>query len=77
MTLTVECAQLLDGNWFAEVPQLPGVQAHGISRDAATQGALSLAYRLLEDESRAGVSRVDNEVYGRESERRVGVVPAS
>ncbi len=77
MTLTVECAQMLDGNWFAEVPQLPGVQAHGTTRDAATQGALSLAYRLLEDESRAGVGRVDNEVYGRQSERGISIAPAS
>ena len=77
MTLTVECAQLLDGNWFAEVPQLPGVQAHGVTRDAATQGALSLAYRLLEDESRAGVSRVDSEMYGRQSERGSNIATAS
>lgn len=77
MTLTVECAQMLDGNWFAEVPQLPGVQAHGVTRDAATQGALSLAYRLLQDESRASDSRVDTETYGRQSERGINVASAS
>ena len=76
MTLTVECEQEFEGRWFAEVPQLPGVHGYGSTRDAATQQALLLAYQLLEAESRLGVKRADaDEVYGRQSERRLSAAP--
>ena len=76
MTLTVECEQEFEGRWFAEVPQLPGVHGYGSTRDAATQQALSLAYQMLEAESRLGVKRADgDEVYGRQSERRLSSAP--
>ncbi|MET0790393.1 MAG: type II toxin-antitoxin system HicB family antitoxin [Polyangiaceae bacterium] len=76
MTLTVECEQEFEGRWFAEVPQLPGVHGYGPTRDAATQEALSLAFRMLEDESRLGVKRAEtDELYGRQSERRLSVAP--
>jgi predicted RNase H-like HicB family nuclease len=77
MTLTVECAKEFEGRWFAEVPQLPGVRAYGTTRDAATEQALSIVCRVLEDERRLGVQRSDTvDVYGRESERRLSVVAA-
>jgi len=71
MTLTVECEEQLEGRWFAEVPQLPGVHAYGETRDAATEHALSLVYRVLENARSSGKERADAaEVYGRQSERR-------
>ena len=76
MTLTVECEQEFEGRWFAEVPQLPGVKGYGTTRDAATEQALSLAYQMLEDESRLGIQRADaDELYGRQSERGLSVAP--
>lgn len=76
MTLTVECEQELEGRWFAEVPQLPGVHGYGSTRDAATQQALLLAYRMLEDESRMGIKRLEaDELFGRQSERSFSAAP--
>jgi predicted RNase H-like HicB family nuclease len=73
MTITLECAQLLGGRWLAEVPQLPGVQAYGTTRDAAAEQALAMLYQVLDDERRQGVQRGEAlDVYGRESERRLG-----
>jgi len=74
MTLTVECAKEFEGRWFAEVPQLPGIRAYGATRDAATEQALSMVYRVLENDRRVGVQRSDTfEIYGRESERRLSI----
>lgn len=74
MTITLECAQEFEGRWLAEVPQMPGVQAYGMTRDAAAEEALAIVYRLLEDARRLGVQRTDTaDVFGRESERRIGV----
>ena len=70
MTITLECAQQLGGRWLAEVPQLPGVQAYGTTRDAAAEQALAMLYRVLDDERRQGVHRGEAlDVYGRQSER--------
>jgi predicted RNase H-like HicB family nuclease len=73
MTITLECVQETTGRWFAEVPQIPGVQAYGTTRDAAAEEALAMVYRLLDDARRLGVPRADTaDVFGRESERRPG-----
>jgi hypothetical protein len=78
MTLTVECEQEFEGRWLAEVPQLHGIRAYGATRAAATEQALLLAYRLLEDESRLGMKRLEpDELYGRQSERVVAASPVS
>ncbi len=78
MTLTVECAKEFEGRWYAEVPQLPGVHAYGTTRDAATEEALSIVYRVLEAQRRQGVANVDTaDVYGRQSERRLSVAALS
>jgi hypothetical protein len=75
MTLTVECAKDFEGRWFAEVPQLPGVRAYGATRDAATEQALSMVYRVLENDRRLCVQPSDTaDVFGRESERRLSIV---
>ena len=74
MTITLECAQQVEGRWLAEVPQLPGVQAYGTTRDAAAEEALAMVYRVLDDARRQGVPRSDTaDVFGRQSERCLGV----
>ncbi|HYQ03638.1 MAG TPA: hypothetical protein VER96_33425 [Polyangiaceae bacterium] len=71
MTITLECAQEITGRWCAEVPQIPGVQAYGTTRDAAAEEALAMVYRVLDDARRLGVHRTDTaDVFGRQSERR-------
>lgn len=71
MTITLECAQENTGRWFAEVPQIPGVHAYGVTRDAAAEEALAMVYRVLDDARRLGVQRAETaDVFGRQSERR-------
>lgn len=47
MNLTLEIEIEADGRWLAEVPQLPGVLAYGVSRDDAMAKAQVLALRVL------------------------------
>ncbi len=76
MTITLECAQEVEGRWLAEVPQLPGLRAYGSTRDAAAEQALAMLYRVLDDRRRLGVQGAETlDVYGRQSERRIGVAP--
>ena len=49
MYLTLEIDREEDGRFIAEVPDLPGVLAHGASRDAAVARAQALALRVLAD----------------------------
>ena len=75
MTITLECAQENNGRWCAEVPQIPGVHGYGTTRDAATEQALAMVYRVLDDARRLGVDRTETaDVFGRQSERRPNVV---
>ena len=74
MTITLECAEETAGRWFAEVPQIPGVHAYGMTRDAAAEEALAMLYRVLEDARRLGVQGTETaDVFGRQSERRLSV----
>jgi len=76
MTITLECAQEGEGRWLAEVPQLPGVQAYGTTRDAAADEALAMLYRVLDDRRRLGAQGAEAlDVYGRQSERPPAVAP--
>jgi predicted RNase H-like HicB family nuclease len=47
MNLTLECEQELDGRWVAEVPELPGVLAYGVSPSQAMAKAQVLALRVI------------------------------
>jgi predicted RNase H-like HicB family nuclease len=47
MNLTLEIEREEDGRWLAEVPQLPGVLAYGVTREAAMATAQVLALRIL------------------------------
>lgn len=47
MDYTIEYEQEADGRWLAEVPQLPGVLAYGVSSDEAMRKAEVLALRVL------------------------------
>jgi predicted RNase H-like HicB family nuclease len=45
LTLEFECEE--DGRWLAEVPELPGVLAYGLSPADAMAKAQALALRVL------------------------------
>ena len=47
MNLTLECEQEADGRWIAEVPELPGVMAYGMSPNDAMAKAQVLALRVI------------------------------
>jgi predicted RNase H-like HicB family nuclease len=47
MKFTIEHEREEDGRWLAEVPELPGVLAYGITADEAMAKAEVLALRVL------------------------------
>ena len=47
MTLHIELEQEVDGRWIAEVTDLPGVLAYGVTRADAVARVQALALRVL------------------------------
>ncbi len=56
MTFTVEYEREDDGRWLAEVNELPGVLAYGLTSDEAIAKAQALALRVLADRLEQGES---------------------
>lgn len=59
MQLTVEIEREDDGRWIAEVPDLVGVLAYGMSRDEAIAHVEALALRVLADQLEHGEAGPD------------------
>ena len=57
MNLTIETELEADGRWIAEVPQLPGVLAYGISAEDASTKAEILALRVLAERLEQGEAK--------------------
>jgi predicted RNase H-like HicB family nuclease len=57
MNFTLECEQEVDGRWFAEVPELPGVLAYGSSSADAMAKAEVLALRVIAERLENGESK--------------------
>ncbi len=49
MIFKVETEQEADGRWIAEVPELPGTLAYGVSEDEAIARVQALALRVVAD----------------------------
>ena len=49
MKLIVEIEREDDGRWLAEITELPGVMAYGVSQDEAKARAQALALRVIAD----------------------------
>jgi len=49
MPLTIEIEKEEDGRWIAIVPQLPGTQKYGASREEAIRLVKALALRVVAD----------------------------
>ena len=50
MNFNLECEREIDGRWLAEVPELPGVLAYGVTADEAMAKAETLALRVLAEQ---------------------------
>ena len=59
MTFKVEVEQEDDGRWLAEVVELPGVLAYGVTPDEARAKVQSLALRVLADRLEHGEAGPD------------------
>ena len=55
MNFEVELEQEMDGRWIAEIPEIPGVLAYGVTPLQAGARARALALRVLAD-------RLENEM---------------
>jgi predicted RNase H-like HicB family nuclease len=49
MTLHIQVEQEADGRWLAEVNDVPGVMAYGVTRPDAVAKVQALALRVLAD----------------------------
>jgi predicted RNase H-like HicB family nuclease len=50
MKLTIETDREDDGRWIAEVPELAGVLAYGVTQEEAMAKAEALAFRVLAEQ---------------------------
>lgn len=57
MNFTLECEQEVDGRWLAEVVELPGALAYGVTQDEAMAKAEALALRVLAERLEHGEVR--------------------
>lgn len=57
MHFTLECELEDDGRWLAEVPQLPGVLAYGVSAGEAMAKAEVLALRVMAERLEHGEAK--------------------
>lgn len=54
MTFTVETEQETDGRWIAEIAQIPGAMAYGVTRDEAIARVEALGLRVLAERIEQG-----------------------
>jgi len=57
MDFEIDYEQESDGRWLAEITNLPGVLAYGLTRDDAIGKAEALALRVLAERIETGDSR--------------------
>lgn len=57
MKFNIECELEDDGRWLAEIPELPGTLAYGISANQAMGKAEVLALRVLAEQLEHGEVR--------------------
>lgn len=57
--LNVETERETDGRWIAEIPEIPGVLAYGVSEAEAKAKAQALALRVVADRLEHGETSPD------------------
>jgi predicted RNase H-like HicB family nuclease len=60
MNFHIEYEQEMDGRWLAEVNELPGVMAYGVTPDEAMAKAEALALRVLAERLDHGEHRPES-----------------
>ena len=58
MNFDIEFEQEEDGRWIAEIPEIPGVLAYGVTPLQAGARAKALALRVLAERKNIGKSRL-------------------
>jgi predicted RNase H-like HicB family nuclease len=71
MHLSIEYEHEEDGRWLAEVPELPGVLAYGVTAEEALAKAEALALRVLAERLEQGESRPQARIA-----KRTGLTPS-
>ena len=51
--MKIEVEKEIDGRWIADIPELPGVMAYGVTKEEAVAKSESLALRIIAE-------RIDN-----------------
>ena len=54
MDIAMEFEREEDGRWIAEIPDMPGVMAYGVSREDAGNRVLALALRVVAEKLENG-----------------------
>ena len=57
MKLSIECELESDGRWIAEIVQIPGAMAYGVTRDDAMATAEVVALRAIADRIEHGEAK--------------------
>ena len=57
MKLSIECELESDGRWIAEIVQIPGAMAYGVTRDEAMATAEVVALRAIADRIEHGEAK--------------------
>ena len=70
MDFIIEFDQETDGRWIAEIPELPGVMAYGVSRMQAGEKAKALALRVLAErmETETAIPGINHIVFSARNE---------
>ena len=62
MRLTLELEREEDGRWIAEILELPGVMASGLTREGAVMAVQALALQVLGERIQHGEARLEGNV---------------
>lgn len=57
MNLSIECERETDGRWIAEITQIPGAMAYGLTREEAMARAEIVALRAIADRIEHGEAK--------------------
>ena len=70
MDFIIEFEQEIDGRWIAEISELPGVMAYGVTQMQAGEKAKALALRVLAEriESESAMPGINNIAFSSRNE---------
>ncbi len=71
MNFEIELEQETDGRWIAEIPEIPGVLAYGVTPLQAAAKAKALALRVLAErmENEVSIPGIKNRMVSKKADR--------